>query len=130
MADVAVDELRRTPLHGLHAAAGARLVPFAGWEMPLQYTGIIAEHEAVRTSAGLFDVSHMGQLRVVGSDAIARAQRVLSNDLARIPDVGQAQYSMLLNDRGGIEDDLIVYRTALQEPTASDKRPPKETRWV
>ncbi len=102
--------LRSTPLHDIHAAAGAKLVPFAGWEMPLQYKGIIAEHQAVRSGAGLFDVSHMGQLRVQGAEAIAAAQRVLSNDLARIPDVGHAQYTMLLNVDGGIEDDLIAYR--------------------
>lgn len=91
------------------------MVPFAGWRMPLQYDGIIAEHMAVRSSAGLFDVSHMGELRVSGADAIARAQTLLSNDLSRIPDIGQAQYSMLLNADGGIEDDLIVYRIAPDE---------------
>jgi len=110
-----VTELRRTPLHAVHDAAGAKLVPFAGWEMPLQYEGIIAEHTAVRTSAGLFDVSHMGELVVSGADRIAAAQRVLSNDLARIPNIGDAQYSLLLNDDGGIEDDLIAYRTAPDE---------------
>ncbi len=111
MADAAVDTpLRRTPLDEVHEQAGAKLVPFAGWRMPLQYDGIIAEHNAVRSSAGLFDVSHMGQLRIQGADAIADAQRVLSNDLDRIPDVGLAQYTMLLNDVGGIEDDLIAYR--------------------
>ncbi|MCW2920543.1 MAG: glycine cleavage system protein [Thermoleophilia bacterium] len=117
MAESAVDTplLRRTPLDEAHEQAGAKLVPFAGWRMPLQYEGIIAEHTAVRTSAGLFDVSHMGQLRVQGADAIAALQRVLSNDLARIPDVGQAQYSMLLNDAGGIEDDLIAYRIEADE---------------
>ncbi len=112
---MAVSNLRRTPLHAVHKAAGAKLVPFAGWEMPLQYDGIIAEHMAVRSSAGLFDVSHMGQLRVRGVEAIAAAQRVLSNELSRIPDVGMAQYTMLLNDRGGIEDDLIAYRIAPDE---------------
>lgn len=104
--------LRRTPLHAVHERAGAKLVPFAGWGMPLQYEGIIAEHTAVRERAGIFDVSHMGELRIVGTASIARAQRVLSNDLARIPNVGQAQYTMLLNDSGGIEDDLIAYRVA------------------
>lgn len=116
MADVTVGApLRRTPLDEVHEQAGAKLVPFAGWRMPLQYEGIIAEHMAVRERAGLFDVSHMGQLRVVGAEAITRLQRVLSNDLARIPDVGQAQYSMLLNDDAGIEDDLIAYRVAYDE---------------
>ncbi len=107
--------LRRTPLHVVHADAGAKLVPFAGWEMPLQYEGIIAEHQAVRSSAGLFDVSHMGQLRVHRAEAIAQVQRHLSNDLARIPEVGQAQYTMLLADDGGILDDLIAYRLEADE---------------
>lgn len=83
--------------------------------MPLQYEGIIAEHKAVRKSAGLFDVSHMGQLSVTGEENIAELQRVVSNDLERIKDSGQAQYSMLLNDKGGIEDDLIIYRMAHDE---------------
>lgn len=108
MADGGV--LRRTPLHAEHVATGAKLVPFAGWEMPLQYEGIVAEHMAVRERAGLFDVSHMGQLAVDGTAAIDRAQAWLSNDLSRIPDQGQAQYSLLLNAEGGIEDDLIAYR--------------------
>jgi aminomethyltransferase len=117
MADAPAVEatLRRSPLDAVHDSLGAKMVPFAGWRMPLQYDGIIAEHMAVRSRAGLFDVSHMGELRVVGGDAITAAQRVLSNDLARIPDVGQAQYSMLLNDAGGIEDDLIAYRIAPDE---------------
>jgi aminomethyltransferase len=110
-----VDELRRSPLDVVHDAADARMVPFAGWRMPLQYEGIIAEHMAVRSSAGLFDVSHMGELRVEGTDAIARLQQHVSNDLSRIPNIGEAQYSMLLNDEGGIEDDLIVYRLAGDE---------------
>lgn len=100
--------LRRTPLHTVHVAAGARLVPFAGWEMPLQYEGIVAEHMAVRERAGLFDVSHMGQLSLPAA-SMSRAQAYLSNDLSRLG-VGQAQYSLLLNGRGGIEDDLIAYR--------------------
>lgn len=112
---MADDELRRSPLDAVHDAAGAKMVPFAGWRMPLQYDGIIAEHQAVRSSAGLFDVSHMGELRVAGADAIARLQALLSNDLSRIPEIGQAQYSMLLNADGGIEDDLIVYRLAPDE---------------
>lgn len=111
MADAAVDApLRRTPLDAVHEQAGAKLVPFAGWRMPLQYDGIIAEHQAVRSSAGLFDVSHMGQLSIDGHEAIARAQRSLSNDLGRIPEEGHAQYSMVLNEQGGIEDDVIAYR--------------------
>lgn len=110
MADAAAAALRRTPLHDAHEALGAKLVPFAGWRMPLQYEGIVAEHMAVRERAGLFDVSHMGQLSLPDADAIQRAQSHLSNDLGRIPEEGMAQYTMLLNERGGIEDDLIAYR--------------------
>jgi aminomethyltransferase len=104
-----VQTLRRTPLFERHAALGARLVPFAGWEMPVQYSGIVAEHRAVRTRAGVFDVSHMGELHIAGEGARDYLQARLSNDLDRI-DVGQAQYTLLTNDRGGIVDDLIVYR--------------------
>lgn len=102
--------LARTPLHAAHVACGARMAPFAGWDMPIQYTSVIGEHLAVRNSAGIFDVSHMGQLRLEGSDAEQALDRVLSNSLARIPDHGMAQYTLLTNDHGGIEDDLIVYR--------------------
>ena len=101
--------LRRTPLFERHAALGARLVPFAGWEMPVQYTSIGEEHRAVRTAAGVFDVSHMGQLRVAGDGARDYLQARLSNDLDRAG-AGQAQYTLLTNERGGIVDDLIVYR--------------------
>ena len=101
--------LRRTPLYDRHVAAGARLVPFAGWEMPVQYDGVIHEHLAVRAGAGAFDVSHMGQLHVEGPAAGDFLQSMLSNDLERIAD-GEAQYTLLTNERGGIVDDLIVYR--------------------
>ncbi len=101
--------LRRTPLYERHAALGARLVPFAGWEMPVQYAGIAEEHRAVRTGAGVFDVSHMGELRIAGDGAHEYLQARLSNDLDRI-DAGQAQYTLLTNDDGGIVDDLIAYR--------------------
>lgn len=100
---------RRTPLYERHAALGARIVDFAGWEMPVQYAGIQEEHRAVRTSAGVFDVSHMGQLELSGAGAHDYLQERLSNDLDRIGD-GQAQYTLLTNDRGGITDDLIAYR--------------------
>ena len=103
--------LRRTALYERHAALGARLVPFAGWEMPVQYTSIVEEHKAVRASAGVFDVSHMGQLSIAGSGACEYLQARLSNDLDRIGD-GQAQYTLLTNERGGIIDDLIGYRRA------------------
>jgi aminomethyltransferase len=101
--------LKRTPLYDRHVAAGARLVPFAGWEMPVQYTGIREEHVAVRRSAGVFDVSHMGEVETTGPDAEAFLQRVLSNDVSKIPADG-AQYSVLCRDDGGVLDDLFTYR--------------------
>jgi aminomethyltransferase len=103
------DELQRTPLYGRHAESGGRIVPFAGWEMPVQYAGVIDEVRAVRTAAGVFDVSHMGQVQVGGSGAHAFLQGVLSNDLDRLAP-GEAQYTLLTNERGGIVDDLIAYR--------------------
>jgi aminomethyltransferase len=103
------ETLRRTPLHGRHVALGARMVPFAGWDMPVQYEGVIQEHRAVRRDAGAFDVSHMGELEVEGPRATELLQSALSNDLSRI-EPGQAQYTLLTNERGGIIDDLIVYR--------------------
>jgi aminomethyltransferase len=104
-----VQTLQRTPLYDRHAALGARLVPFAGWEMPVQYAGVIPEHRAVRTDCGVFDVSHMGELEVEGPHAHDVLQSLLSNDLDRIAD-GEAQYTLLTNERGGIVDDLIAYR--------------------
>ncbi len=101
--------LLRTPLHARHVALGARMVPFAGWEMPVQYEGVIQEHRAVRSDAGAFDVSHMGELEVEGPRARDLLQDLLSNDLDRLG-VGDAQYTLLTNERGGILDDLIVYR--------------------
>lgn len=101
--------LRRTPLYERHAVLGARFVPFAGWEMPIQFTSIVDEHRAVRGSAGVFDVSHMGELVVRGPDAHEYLQARLTNDLDRIVP-GQAQYTLLTNDAGGIVDDLIAYR--------------------
>ena len=100
--------LRRTPLHERHAELGAKLVPFAGWEMPVSYEGIREEHMAVRTHAGMFDVSHMGEVEVEGPDALAFLQRVLSNDVAAIG-VGGAQYSCLCDEEGGVLDDLFAY---------------------
>lgn len=101
--------LLRTPLYERHVALGARLVPFAGWEMPVQYEGVIPEHRSVRTDSGVFDVSHMGELEVEGPKAHEFLQGVLSNDLDRI-EPGAAQYTLLTNERGGIVDDLIAYR--------------------
>ena len=106
-----VQTLRRTPLYEKHVDAGARLVPFAGWEMPVQYAGVIAEHRAVRTDSGVFDVSHMGEIEVEGPRAQELLQSVLSNDVAKI-EPGDAQYTLLTNEGGGIIDDLILYRLA------------------
>ncbi len=101
--------LLRTPLYERHVALGARMVPFAGWEMPVQYEGVIPEHRAVREDCGVFDVSHMGELDIEGPQARALLQSLLSNDLDRV-EVAGAQYTLLTNERGGIVDDLIVYR--------------------
>ena len=105
------ETLRRTPLYDRHAAAGARLVPFAGWEMPVQYQGIRQEHLAVRRDAGIFDVSHMGEIETRGPHALDLLQRLLSNDVAKL-DVGGAQYSVLCREDGGVLDDLFTYRLA------------------
>ena len=107
------NRLKRTPLHDRHAAAGARLVPFAGWEMPVQYEGIRPEHVAVRTKVGVFDVSHMGEVETTGPDAEAFLQRLLSNDVSKIAEDG-AQYSVLCKDDGGVLDDLFSYRLGPQ----------------
>jgi aminomethyltransferase len=104
-----VDDLRRTPLYEQHVELGAKLVPFAGWEMPVQYEGVREEHAAVRTHAGAFDVSHMGQVEAEGPGALAFLQRVLSNDVAAIG-LGGAQYSCLCAEDGGVLDDLFAYR--------------------
>jgi aminomethyltransferase len=103
------ETLRRTPLYDRHEAAGARIVPFAGWEMPVQYEGIRSEHIAVRTGAGLFDVSHMGEIETSGPDAEAFLQRLLSNDVSKLTE-GGAQYSLLCREDGGVLDDLFTYR--------------------
>jgi len=102
--------LLRTPLYERHVALGARLVPFAGWEMPVQYEGVIPEHRAVRADCGVFDVSHMGELEVEGMHALDLLQSLLSNDVAKL-EIGDAQYTLLTNERGGVVDDLIVYRS-------------------
>ena len=101
--------LKRTPLFERHVALGARMVPFAGYEMPVQYAGVIPEHKAVRADAGAFDVSHMGEIHVDGPTAQEFLQAMLSNDVDRLAD-GDAQYTLLTNDVGGIIDDLIAYR--------------------
>ncbi|MBI4401409.1 MAG: glycine cleavage system aminomethyltransferase GcvT [Nitrospirae bacterium] len=101
--------MKRTPLFDAHAALGAKLVDFAGWEMPIQYSGVVDEYQTVRTAAGLFDVSHMGRVTVEGRDAVAFLQRVTTNNVETLP-VGAAQYSMVCNPTGGIKDDIFVYR--------------------
>jgi aminomethyltransferase len=103
------ETLLHTPLYDRHVELGAKLVPFAGWEMPVQYAGVIPEHRAVRTDAGVFDVSHMGEIEVEGPQARELLQSVLSNDVDKL-ETGDAQYTLLTNEDGGIVDDLIVYR--------------------
>jgi aminomethyltransferase len=103
--------LRPTPLHARHVASGARMVPYAGWEMPVEYAGITAEHLAVRNRAGVFDVSHMGEIEIAGKDALKTVQHLTCNDASRLK-VGQAQYSGLLTREGTFVDDILVYRMA------------------
>jgi aminomethyltransferase len=99
----------RSPLHEVHAHAGARFTDFGGWEMPVQYEGVIAEHGAVRSSVGVFDVSHLGRFELSGAGTTSALLRLLCNDIRTI-DAGRAQYSMMLNAQGGVIDDLIVWR--------------------
>lgn len=101
--------LRRTPLNEAHRRRGAKLVDYAGWEMPVQYRGLLEEHKAVREAAGIFDVSHMGEILFEGEGALEACNELISNDLSRIED-GQALYAGLLNERGGFVDDVICYR--------------------
>jgi aminomethyltransferase len=105
------EQLKKTPLNARHRAHGARMVPFGGWDMPVEYSGIVNEHLAVRTKAGLFDVSHMGEIELAGKDALAGVQRISANDAAKLS-VGQAQYSALTTPAGTFVDDLLVYRLA------------------
>lgn len=111
MARTPADALQITPLHARHRALGARMTPFGGWDMPLQYSGIAEEHRVVRTAAGLFDVSHMGEVEIAGDDALAAVQRIASND-ARKLQPGRAQYSALTTPEGTVVDDLLVYQLA------------------
>src|SRR5687767_4609508 len=109
MTEPAGAPLKKTSLHQSHVALGARMVPFVGWEMPVEYSGITAEHLAVRTAAGLFDVSHMGEIEIAGKDALAAVQHISSNDAARLQ-VNQAHYAALTTDQGTFVDDMLVYR--------------------
>lgn len=107
-------ELRKTPLNSAHHALGGRMVPFAGWEMPVQYTSILQEHAAVRKNAGLFDVSHMGEISVTGENAAQFLDSVSCNDVSAIAD-GQVQYNAVLNEQCGIVDDITIYRVNSRE---------------
>lgn len=102
------EKLKHTPLRHVHVASGARMVPFGGWEMPVQYTGILDEHAAVRSGVGLFDISHMGEFVLAGKGALASANRLFTND-ANACAVGRAQYTLMCNPQGGVIDDLILY---------------------
>src|SRR5881296_1173575 len=105
---------KKTPLYDEHVRLGARMVPFAGWLMPVQYASIVQEHQAVRNNVGIFDISHMGQLIVDGAGAREWLNAMLTNNVGKL-DVGTGQYTFLLNERGGIIDDLIVYRFGEQK---------------
>jgi aminomethyltransferase len=109
MSSESTENLRRTPLYDRHVELGGKVVPFAGWELPVQYSGVIPEHHAVRTAAGIFDVSHMGEVLVTGADAEANLQAMTCNNLATLVD-GKAQYNAIINESGGVVDDIIVYR--------------------
>src|SRR5262245_32078707 len=104
------ESLLRTPLFSWHQSHGARLVAFGGWEMPVQYTSIVTEHTATRTAAGVFDISHMGRVKFAGSWAAAFLDRLLTNSVASLKP-GQIRYSLIVNDSGGMLDDVLVYRT-------------------
>src|SRR5580765_4714603 len=101
--------LKKTPLHARHLTSGARMVEYAGWDMPVEYAGIVQEHNVVRTKAGVFDVSHMGEIEIAGADALGLVQWLTSNDASRLA-VGRIQYSALTTDTGTFVDDLLVYR--------------------
>jgi len=123
--------LKTTPLHARHRASGARMVPFGGWDMPVEYTGVTAEHLAVRERVGLFDVSHMGQLEIAGPDALAAVQQVSCNDASRLQ-VGQAQYSGLTRPDGTLVDDILVYRLASRHfmLVVNASNIDKDRRWI
>lgn len=109
-----MDDLLHTPLEAAHLAQGGRLVPFGGWLMPVQYSSILAEHAAVRTSVGVFDISHMGEFFVRGADHVEWLNEMLANDLSKLA-VGEGQYTLMLNEQGGVIDDLIAYRVSQNE---------------
>jgi aminomethyltransferase len=123
--------LKRTPLYDAHVKAGARMVPFGGWEMPVQYVGIIEEHRTVRSAVGLFDVSHMGEFEVEGPQALPALQSLTTNDVGAL-DIGQVQYSLLCYPDGGIVDDLTVYRLGTERYmlTVNAGNIDKDWQWV
>jgi len=130
MAQVA-EALRRTPLYECHLEAGGRMVGFAGWEMPVQYAGVIDEHRAVRNAAGLFDVSHMGEIRVHGAGAQELLQRLTPNDVGKLAP-GRAHYSGLLTERGTYVDDVLIYRLAAEDflVVANASNAPRDLAWI
>lgn len=109
-----ISELKSSPLESAHLALGGKLVPFAGWNMPVQYTSIIDEHTAVRTACGIFDISHMGQFIASGSGVTEALNKLLTNDVSKLG-INQGQYTLMLNEAGGVIDDLIIYRTGDEE---------------
>ena len=125
------DQLKRTPLHSLHLQLGAKLVPFGGWEMPVQYSGIVEEHRTVRTAVGLFDVSHMGEFEFRGPGALPFLRRLTTNDVAALA-VGQVQYSLMCTPDGGIIDDLTLARIEENEflMTVNAANIDKDWAWV
>ena len=129
--ETAAGTLRKTPLNPVHRELGAKMVAFGGWEMPVEYSGLISEHMAVRTAAGIFDVSHMGELAVEGPGALAFLQRVTSNDVGKLQD-GQAQYSALPLPNGAPADDVIVYRRGAERylVVANAANVEKDLRWL
>ncbi len=123
------EELLHTPLYDEHVALGARVVPFAGWAMPVQYAGIIEEHKAVRSSAGVFDVCHMAEFRVFGFEALEALQAIVTNDLEKIAEIGSALYTVMCDEDGGIIDDLIVYHTGDLEYLIIANASNRQTDW-
>ncbi len=123
--------MERSPLHSLHLELGARIAPFAGWEMPIQYKSIVAEHEAVRTSVGVFDISHMGEFEITGPGAGAWLNRMLTNDCRDLGD-SEGQYTLLLNPSGGVIDDLILYRVNQERYflVVNASRIPQDREWM
>jgi aminomethyltransferase len=123
--------VKRTPLYDLHRELGAKLIDFGGWEMPVQYSGILEEHRAVRERVGIFDVSHMGELEVTGADALASLQWLTPNDVAKLSD-GRCHYSAVLTERGTFVDDLLVYRKAADSYllVVNASNTPKDFEWA